>query len=93
MRSWPAPLDLADPAERLQMAGEIRPAHRDADPVTALGQRPHHVAAEEARTAEYGDQLVVLGLEGHEFKARGAIAAPAEYSKGFGPSRGRRGFD
>ena len=26
-------MDLADPAERLQMAGEVRPAHRDADAV------------------------------------------------------------
>ena len=51
-------VDLADPAERLQMAGEIGPAHRDADAVAALGQRAHHVAAEEARAAEDGDQRV-----------------------------------
>ena len=58
-------MDLADPAERLQMAGEVRPAHRDADAVVALGQRPHQMAAEEAGAAEDGDQRVVLGLQGH----------------------------
>ena len=45
-------VDLADPAERLQVAGEVRPAHRDADAVVALGQRPHQMAAEEAGAAE-----------------------------------------
>ncbi len=40
-------VDLADPAERLQMAGEVGPAHRDADAVMALGQRPDQMAAEE----------------------------------------------
>ena len=58
-------VDLADPAERLQMAGEVGPAHRDADAVMALGQRADQMAAEEARAAEHGDQLVVVGLEGH----------------------------
>ena len=58
-------MDLPDPAERLQVAGEIRPAHRDADAVVALGQRPHQVAAEEARAAEDRDQRVVIGLQGH----------------------------
>ena len=49
-------VDLPDPAERLQMAGEVRPAHRDADAVALARQRPHHMAAEEARAAEHGDQ-------------------------------------
>ena len=31
-------VDLADPAERLQMPGEFRPAHRDADAIVALGR-------------------------------------------------------
>ena len=53
-------VDLADPAERLQVAGELGPAHRDADAVAALGERAHHMAAEEARAAEHGDQ----GVEG-----------------------------
>ncbi len=55
-------VDLADPAERLQVAGEVRPAHRDADAVAALAQRAHHMAAEEARAAEDGDQRVEIGL-------------------------------
>ena len=82
-------MDLADPAERLQVAGEIGPAHRDADAVVALGQRPHQVAAEEAGAAENRDQRVVLGLEGHGSAALAGEPAPAEYSKGLRPSRGR----
>ncbi len=41
-------MDLADPAKRLQVPGEVRPAHRDANAVLALGQRPDQVAAEDA---------------------------------------------
>ena len=48
--------DLPDSAERLQMAGDVGPARRDADAVAALGERPHH-AADEAWSAENGDQL------------------------------------
>ena len=51
-------MDLADAAERLQMAGQFRTAHRDADEILAIGQRPHQVAAEETRAAEHGDQRV-----------------------------------
>ena len=58
-------MDLADPAERLQMAGEVGPAHRDADAVVPFGQRADQMAAEEARAAEHGDQLVDVGLDGH----------------------------
>ena len=78
-------MDLADPAERLQVPGEVRPAHRDADAVVALGQRPDQVAAEEAGAAEDRDQRVVIGLEGHGSALAGP--APAEYSKGLRPSR------
>ena len=49
-------MDLPDPAERLQMAREVRPAHRRADAVAFPCQRAHHVAAEEAGAAEHGDQ-------------------------------------
>ena len=55
-------MDLADPAERLQMAGKVRPPHRDADAVVALGQRPDQMAAEEAGAAEDRDQRVDIGL-------------------------------
>ena len=39
-------VDLADPAERLQVAGQFRPAHRDADAIAPLAERADHVAAE-----------------------------------------------
>ena len=41
-------LDLADIAERLQMAGKIGTAAGDANPVAALGERPHHMAPDKA---------------------------------------------
>ena len=40
-------MDLPDPAQRLQMEGQLRPAHGDADEVAAVSQRADHVAAEE----------------------------------------------
>ena len=51
-------VDLADPAERLQMTGELGAPHRHPDAVTALGERAHHVAAEETGAAEDRDQRV-----------------------------------
>ena len=41
-------MDLADAAKRLQMPAELRPPHRDADAVVPVGQRAHHMAADEA---------------------------------------------
>ena len=58
-------VDLPDPPERLQMAGEFGPTHGDANPVAALGQRAHQMAAEKARAAEDGDELLDVGLDGH----------------------------
>ena len=58
-------MDLPDPAERLQMAGQIRAAHGDADAVAAVGKRADHVAAEESRAAEHGDQRVKFAFQGH----------------------------
>ena len=49
-------MDLPDSPERLEMAGEIGPAHRVADAVALARERAHHMAAEEARAAEHGDQ-------------------------------------
>src|ERR1700720_71843 len=49
-------VNLADPAHRLQMPGQFRPAHRDADAVATLGQRAHHVTTEKTRAAEYCDE-------------------------------------
>ena len=56
-------VDLADLAERLQMPGEFRAAHRDPDAVIALGQRPHHMPPDKARSAENRDQGV--DIRGH----------------------------
>ncbi len=58
-------VDLADPAQRLQMSGQFRTAHRHPDPVIPDGQRPHHMAAEETRAAEDCDQLVEVALQNH----------------------------
>ena len=58
-------VDLPDAAERLQVPGQFRAAHRDPDPVIAVGQRPHDMAAEKARAAEDGDQLVEVALQSH----------------------------
>ena len=65
-------VDLADPAERLQVAGELRPPHRDADAVAALAQRADHMPAEEPRAAIDRDQFVDIGLGdvGLDFHAR-----------------------
>ena len=41
-------MDLADAAERLQMAGKVGAPHRYPDKVVAFGQGAHHVAAEKA---------------------------------------------
>ena len=40
-------VNLADTAERLQVEGQIGPAHGHSDAVIALGQRAHDVPAEE----------------------------------------------
>src|SRR5712671_2371053 len=57
-------MDLADPSERLQVAGEVRAANGDADAVALLAERAHDVAAEKAGAAEDGDQLVHFGSAG-----------------------------
>ena len=58
-------VDLADAAERLQMTGKIGPPHRYPDKVVALGQRAHHMAAEEARAAIDGDEGFSVASGGH----------------------------
>src|ERR1700680_505440 len=42
-------VNLTDAAKRLQMIGEIGPAHRYSDPIVSLGERPHHMTAEKGR--------------------------------------------
>ena len=54
--------DLPDAPERLEMESEVGAAHRRAPPPAALGPRPRHVTAEEARSAEHRDQPAVCAL-------------------------------
>ena len=56
-------LDLAHRAERLQVPGEIRPPHRHPNAEIRLGKRAHHMPAEEAGTAEDGDECIVIARE------------------------------
>ena len=58
-------VDLADAAERLQIAGEFGPAHRHPDAIVTLGQGANDVAAKETRTAIDGDEGVVWAACGH----------------------------
>ena len=57
-------VDLADPAERLQVAGQFRPPHRDPDAVVALGERADHVPPQKARSSENRDQRVQIRCHG-----------------------------
>ena len=68
-------LDLADPAHRLQEQRVVGPAHRDADAPAVIGERAHHVPAEEARAAEDGDKPRG-GNAGHGSGPRSAIPRP-----------------
>ena len=63
-------VNLADPAERLQVIGKLRPAHRDPDTIVAPGQRAHDVAADKTRAAIDGDEGFRIASGGH-FNARG----------------------
>ena len=82
-------MDLPDPPERLQMAGEVRPAHGDADAVAALGQGTDDVAAEETRAAEYGHELIDVGLSKHAISAGWRAVCGVEYRIGARLLRGR----
>ena len=57
-------VDLADPAERLQMPGQFRPPHRHPDAVIALGERADHVSPQKARSPENRDQRVQIRCHG-----------------------------
>ena len=52
-------------ASRLQMEGEVGPAHRDADAVATLGQGPHDVTPDKTRSPEHGDERRKVG-QGHD---------------------------
>ena len=58
-------VDLADAAERLEMAGQFRPPDRHPHARPGLGDGPHHVAADEARAAIDRDQRPVVESDRH----------------------------
>jgi hypothetical protein len=58
-------LDLTDPAERLEVAGEFGAAAGDTDAVMALGERTHDVTAKEAGAAINGDKAIVGAFRAH----------------------------
>jgi RecA-family ATPase len=60
-------VDLSDPAERLQMAGELRPPHRDPDTVIALAERAYHASAQKTRSAEDRDQRFLIRCHEESF--------------------------
>jgi hypothetical protein len=58
-------MDPADAAARLEMAGEIGPAHGGADAPAALQERAHEMAAEEAGAAKDRHQTLVVDRSRH----------------------------
>ncbi|MNT70165.1 hypothetical protein D3C72_2085220 [compost metagenome] len=56
--------DLADIAERLQMACKVRTANGNADAIAALGKRAHDMTADEPGSAENRHQRRKVG-QGH----------------------------
>ena len=63
-------VDLADPAERLQVPGQFRPPHRHPDPVVALGQRPHHVSPRNPDPPKYRDERFQVRCHGQANSCR-----------------------
>ena len=53
-------VDLAYPAERLQMPGQFRSPYRDPNAVVAFGQCAHDASSEKTRSAENSDQRVQI---------------------------------
>ena len=70
--------DLPDRSQRLQIAGQLRAAHRDANTVVPVGERAHHMAAEESGAAEHGDQRVKIALHSHCWRNTGSISGCTE---------------
>ena len=68
-------VDLADAAQRLQVAGEVGPAHRGADAPAAPGERAHRMPADEARAAEHRDQACRSWRRGHARRLCAASSA------------------
>ena len=60
-------VDLADPAQRLQVTGQFRPPHRHPDPVIALAERADHASPQKARPSENRNQGVQIGCHWDHF--------------------------
>ena len=54
-------VNLADPAQRLQVTGQFRPPDPDPDAIVPLGERPDHVPAEKTRSSEDRDKRIDAG--------------------------------
>src|SRR5262249_57227452 len=50
----------AAPPRGLEEVGELRPPHRDADPVIAFAQRADYISAQKPRSAENRDECVQI---------------------------------
>jgi hypothetical protein len=66
-------VDLADPAQRLEVASEFGAAAGDADAVMALGQCAHDVTAKEAGAAVDSDQAIGGAFRAHEIRMNCAV--------------------
>ena len=58
-------VDLADAAERLEMAGKLGPPDRHPHARAGLGDGPHHMAADKARAAIDRDERPVVESDCH----------------------------
>ena len=75
-------MDLPHRPQRLQMAGQIGPAHGGAHAVAALGQRADHIAPDEARAAEDRDD-VALDFSGAHPSTPQSLQVPLSYPTAF----------
>jgi hypothetical protein len=73
-------MDLADPAERLQMTGELGSADRHPNSVITPGKRAHHVTAKKTRSAINSNKRIDVAAGGHgRFKGENRPTVRAPY--------------
>src|SRR6185312_14682799 len=78
-----------------QMAGELGPAHRDADAVAAMGERAHHVPAQKSGAAEHRDQRLDRAFHRHRrarYRKVLALYRACAAANARCPGRGSPGF-
>jgi hypothetical protein len=80
-------VNLPDHAERLEMAGKVRAAHRDPDAPAALGECTHQMAPDKTRAAVDRHQPVERNLRHVCLGVAGNSLEPERYSIGFSPSK------